>query len=581
MKYGATPLSSGGAQFRVWAPRVQKLAVQMLGELFPMTREGEDFEVHIPAAQPGQTYALVLDDAKERPDPVSRSQPHGVHGKSQIADPGAFRWSDRDWKGIELEKYIVYELHVGTFTAEGTFEGAISRIPYLKQLGVTAIELMPVAEFPGPRNWGYDGVDFFAPHSAYGGCDGLKKLVNACHEAGLAVVLDVVYNHVGPEGNYLADFGPYFTNHYRTPWGPAINFDGPGSDGVRGFFIDNALYWLTEYHMDALRLDAIHSIYDFGAVHVLKELAERFHEQAARLGRQAWLTAESDLNDVRVIQREDGGYGLDAQWHDEFHHAVISLLTKSDRGFLGSFGRLADIQKVLAEGFVYDGIYSPHRQRRFGSSSKDLAGSKFVVFIQNHDQIANTNQGSRLSELVSLDQFKLAATLLLCSPYLPLLFMGEEYAETAPFLYFTSHLDPTLAKLVTEGRRKEYGEFATSFSFFDPQASETFERAKLNWGLLEKPQHAAILNFYSELIALRKKWPCLSNCRKDLARVEIDGELLKMERGDPAGSRAILICNFGATAAEVRIQEAPAFETNPAPAGMIAGHSAILFLSHG
>ncbi len=413
MKYGATPLSSGGAQFRVWAPRVQKLAVQMLGELFPMTREGEDFEVHIPAAQPGQTYALVLDDAKERPDPVSRSQPHGVHGKSQIVDPGAFRWSDRDWKGIELEKYIVYELHVGTFTAEGTFEGAISRIPYLKQLGVTAIELMPVAEFPGPRNWGYDGVDFFAPHSAYGGSDGLKKLVNACHEAGLAVVLDVVYNHVGPEGNYLADFGPYFTNHYRTPWGPAINFDGPGSDGVRGFFIDNALYWLTEYHMDALRLDAIHSIYDFGAVHVLKELAERFHEQAARLGRQAWLTAESDLNDVRVIQREDGGYGLDAQWHDEFHHAVISLLTKSDRGFLGSFGRLANIQKVLAEGFVYDGIYSPYRQRRFGSSSKDLAGSKFVVFIQNHDQIANTNQGSRLSELVSLDQFKLAATLLL------------------------------------------------------------------------------------------------------------------------------------------------------------------------
>jgi maltooligosyltrehalose trehalohydrolase len=585
MTYGATPLPEGGVHFRVWAPNVQKLAVNVAGNTFPMTREGEDFHVLIPQAKPGQTYSLVLDDAKERPDPVSRSQPRGVHGPSQIVDPNAFPWTDQDWKGLVLEQYIIYELHTGTFTAPGTFEAVIARLPYLKNLGVTAIELMPVAEFPGARNWGYDGVDLFAPHSAYGGPDGLKKLVDACHRAGLAVVLDVVYNHVGPEGNYLAEFAPYFTEHYRTPWGPAINFDGPGSDGVRQFVIDNALYWLTEYHMDALRLDAIHSIYDFGAVHILAELAERFHRQAALLGRHAWLIAESDLNDVRVIQpRASGGYGLDAQWHDEFHHTLISFFTKAGRGFLGSFGRLADIQKVLSEGFVYDGIYSPHRRRRFGSSSRDLAGNRFVVFIQNHDQVANTNQGARLPELVSLNQCKLAATLLLCSPYLPLLFMGEEFADTAPFLFFTSHLDPSLAKAVTEGRREEYAEFATSGDFFDPQAPTTFERSKITWPLLEEARHQAILSFYRDLIALRKSWPCLSNCRKDLTRVEIneDRQLLRMERGDPSGSHALLVCNFAPTSAPLAWPASNlqvALQTSPAPEGTLAGHSAVLFLA--
>jgi maltooligosyltrehalose trehalohydrolase len=475
MAYGATPLPGGGVQFRVWAPHLRTLAVNMGGAIFPMTRDGEDFHALSPHAQPGQTYCLVLDDSKERPDPVSRSQPQGVHGSSEIIDPEAFAWSDQDWKGLALNEYIIYELHTGTFTSDGTFEGVLQKVPYLKELGVTAIELMPVAEFPGCRNWGYDGVDLFAPHSCYGGPDRLKKLVDACHAAGLAVVLDVVYNHVGPEGNYLGEFGPYFTDHYRTPWGTAINFDGPGSDGVRQFFIDNALYWLTEYHVDALRLDAIHSIYDFGARHILAELAERFHRQASELGRRAWLIAESDLNDVRVIQpRSEGGYGLDAQWNDEFHHALTSFLTNARRGFMGGFGRLRDIRKALSEGFVYDGIYSHYRRRRFGSSSKDLAGEKFVVFIQNHDQIANTNQGIRFSQLVPLDQFKLATALLLCSPYLPLLFMGQEFAETAPFLYFTSHLDPRLAKMVTEGRRREYSEFALSEEFFDPQSAATF-----------------------------------------------------------------------------------------------------------
>lgn len=574
MAYGATPVPGGGVQFRVWAPNVGTLAVKMDGAIVPMTRDGEDFQLLAPHAKPGQTYALVLDNAKERPDPVSRSQPRGVHGPSEIIDPEAFAWSDQDWKGLALEKYIIYELHTGTFTPEGTFEGVLGKIPYLKDLGITAIELMPVAEFPGRRNWGYDGVDLFAPHFGYGGAEGLKKLVNACHAAGLAVVLDAVYNHVGPEGNYLAEFGPYFTEHYRTPWGPAINFDGPGSDGVRQFFIDNALFWLTEYHVDALRLDAIHGIYDLGARHILTELAKRFHQQAAELGRRAWLIAESDLNDVRVIQpSSQGGYGLDAQWNDEFHHALTSYLTNASRGFLGGFGKLADIQKSLSEGFVYDGNYSHYRRRRFGSSSKDLAGSRFVVFIQNHDQIANTNQGIRLSELVSLDLFKLATTLLLCSPYLPLLFMGQEFADTAPFLYFTSHLDPALAKMVTEGRRREYSEFALSVEFFDPQALATFEKSKITWRLLEDAGHQAMLNFYCDLIALRKRWRCLSNCRKDLMRVEIDEEkqLLRMGRSDPDGSRALLVCNFG-----------PA-STPPQPPvyselTFVAGNNAILYL---
>jgi maltooligosyltrehalose trehalohydrolase len=585
MQYGAAPLPEGGVHFRVWAPNVQTLAVSVGGGVFPMTREGEDFQVLLPYAQPGQTYSLVLDEAKERPDPVSRSQPQGVHGPSEIIDPDAFVWSDKQWKGLDLSQYIVYELHTGTFTPEGTFESVIRKLPYLKDLGITAIELMPVAEFPGRRNWGYDGVDLFAPHSGYGGPDLLKKLVNACHRAGLAVVLDVVYNHVGPEGNYLGEFGPYFTDSYRTPWGPAINFDGPGSDGVRQFVIDNALYWLTEYHIDALRLDAIHGIYDFSALPILPELAERFHQQAETLERYAWLIAESDLNDVRVIQpRSIGGYGLDAQWNDEFHHALTSYLTNARRGFLASFGRLADIQKAVSEGFVYDGIYSHYRRRRFGTSSKDLPGNKFVVFIQNHDQIANTTQGMRLSELVSIDEFKLATTLLLCSPYLPLLFMGEEFAETAPFLYFTSHLDPSLARMVTEGRRREYAEFEVSAEFFDPQAPATFEKSKITWELLDDASHQSILSFHRELIALRKSWPCLSNCRKDLTRVEIDEDkqILRMERNDPAGSRALLVCNFGAASAplpEAATNWQVTIQTTSTDPGVIGGRSAILYLA--
>jgi maltooligosyltrehalose trehalohydrolase len=555
MTYGATPLPAGGVQFRVWAPDLKTLAVKISARTFQMTRCGEDFEVYVADARPDDLYTLVLDGERERPDPVSRFQPQGVHGPSQIVDPDSFAWADSSWKGIPLASYIIYELHTGTFTAEGTFEAVISKLPHLKELGITAIELMPVAEFPGNRNWGYDGVDLYAPHSAYGGPEGLKKLVNACHREGLAVVLDVVYNHFGPEGNYLAEFGPYFTDHYRTPWGRAINYDGRGSDGVRRFVIDNALYWLTEYHIDALRLDAIHGIFDFSARHILAELADRFHAEAERLGRQAWIIAESDLNDVRVIQpRSIGGLQLDAQWHDEFHHALVSFLTGADRGFLAGFGRLQHVRKAIVEGFVYDGVYSSHRGRRFGSSSVDAPGERFVAFIQNHDQVANTFQGSRLSELVSLEQYKVAVALLLCSPYLPLLFMGEEFACNSPFLYFTSHSDPELARTVSEGRRKEFADFATGGEFHDPQSPETFEKSKINWS---QSSSNDVLSLYQDLISLRKHTPCLSNCRKDLVRVDVNEEArwLKLERSDPGGSSVLLICNFSEESVEMNPPE--------------------------
>ncbi len=555
MSHGATVLADGGVQFRVWAPGVNALAVQLGTGLrhFQMQRDGEDFEAVIPDAAPGDTYCFVFDDGRTRPDPLSRSQPHGVHGPSQIVDPGAFNWSDEDWKGIALEDHIFYELHTGTFSPEGTFAGVGSKLGYLRELGITAIELMPVAEFPGGRNWGYDGVDLYAPHSAYGGADELKKLVNACHQAGLAVVLDVVYNHQGPEGNYLSEFGPYFTDQYRTPWGRAMNYDGPGSDGVRRFAIDNALYWLTEYHIDGLRLDAIHGIFDFSALHILAELGDCFHEQAALLGRRAWIIAESDLNDVQVLNpRAMGGFGLDAQWHDEFHHAVYGYLTGANRAYLAGFDRLEPIRKAITEGFVHDGGYSAFRKRRFGSSSRDQPGQRFVAFLQNHDQVANTSQGLRLSRLISLDQCKLAVSLLLCSPYLPLLFMGEEFADTAAFEFFTSFGDPALAQAVTEGRRREVGELAIADNFVDPQAPDTFARSRITWGLIDEREHASMLRFYRDLIALRKRWPCLSNGRKDLTRVQVNEQActLRMDRTDPAGSQAVVLCNFSEHAAD-------------------------------
>ena len=550
LQYGASFQEDAGVTFRVWAPRQDALCVSLSGSehrIVPMTRDGEDFHLVVPHLKAGADYAFVTAEGKQYADPVSRWQPYGVHGASRVVDSDSFAWSDGDWKGIALEDLLIYELHTGTFTQEGTFEAIIPKLSYLRQVGITAIELMPIAEFPGARNWGYDGVCLYAPHSQYGGPAGLKKLVDACHREGLAVVLDVVYNHLGPEGNYLGVFAPFFTQDYRTPWGDAINFDGPDSDDVRRFFIDNALYWISEYHIDALRLDAVHSIFDFGARHILEELNTAVHEQASLAGRRVHVIAESDLNDVRVTKPlSEGGYGLDAQWLDEFHHALRTVLIHPRSGYLADFGHVGDLSKSITEGFVHDGRYSQHRRKHFGSSSKDLPGRQFVAFIQNHDQIANASEGERLSTLVTLEQQKLAATVLLCSPYVPLLFMGEEYGETAPFHFFTSFDDPALVEAVREGRKKEFAAFTAGRHFADPQDPATFEQSRLDWTRAQQPPHSAILHLYRDLIALRKTWNCLANCRKDLTRITFSEESkwMVMERGDPTPSRALLVCNF-------------------------------------
>ncbi len=560
LQFGASVRGGDSVEFRVWAPQLTNLAVRIMGEhprTVPMAcSQNAEFVATVPRVSPGAEYFYILEGERERPDPVSRWQALGVHGPSRVVDPASFRWSDQAWSGIGLKDFIIYELHTGTFTSEGTFESVIPRLPYLRDLGITAVEIMPVAEVPGNRNWGYDGASLYAPQSSYGGPTGLKRLVDACHQNGLAVVLDVVYNHLGPEGNYLPEFAPCFTDAHHTPWGKAINFDGPESDGVRRFIIDNALYWLTEYHVDALRLDAIHGIYDFGARPVLEELSEAFHHQARRLQRQAWLIAESDLEDVRIINpRAVGGYALDAQWHDDFHHALYAFLTGQREGFLMDFGALADLAKAVRDGFVFDWKYSRYRRRHFGSSSKDRPGEQFVAFIQNHDQIANTSRGKRLTSLVSSGECKLAAVLTLCSPFLPLLFMGEEYGETAPFLYFTSFEDPNLAAAVSEGRKKELGTHYSESDFADPQATATFERCKLDWSKAAISPHAETLRLYRDLISLRKQHLSLGNCRKDLTEIQFDEQAkwLVMKRSDPVGSAALLVCNFSATAQSITV----------------------------
>src|SRR3984893_1859890 len=571
LEFGANP-TDDGVLFRAWAPVASHLSVCITHPhqaVVAMERDADGvFTAFAELLPAGAEYYFELNGDRRRPDPVSRFQPHGVHGASQVVDRNAFAWSDHDWTGIALEDLIIYELHTGTFTSEGTFDGAIGRLPYLRELGITALELMPVAAFPGSRNWGYDGGYLYAPHAAYGGLTGLKRLIDACHREGMAVVLDVVYNHLGPEGNYLGEYAPCFTDVYRTPWGAAINFDGPQSDGVRRFFVDNALYWLTEYHIDALRLDAIHRIYDFGAYHVLRGMAEAFQRQARALGRKAWLIAESDLNDPRVINPSAiGGHGIDTQWNDDFHHSLHALLTDARHGYFADFGRIEDLRKAIAEGFVYDGRRSVYRQRRHGASSAANPGRHVVVFNQNHDQIANANAGTRLSAMLAPEQQKLAAAILLCAPNLPTLFMGEEFGASSPFDYFTSFADPALARAVSEGRRREYEPFFKSRTFPDPQAPETFGRSRIDWAESTCSPHRELLAFYRALIALRKSNRCLSNCRKDLIKVDFsEGKRwMVIGRGDPSGEVALTFCNLSAQEQEV-----------PVPAGA-SGARLVLF----
>ena len=522
---GAAYLGDGRCSFTVWAPLVHQVEVRIVSPRKKVSRlrrdEGGYHQATITGVEPGTLYLYRLDGDKERPDPASRFQPRGVHGPSQVVNPD-FSWKDHGWIGLPWRDYIIYELHVGTFTPEGTFEAIIPRLHELKNLGITAIELMPVAQFPGSRNWGYDGTYPFAVQDSYGGPDGLKQLINGCHQVGLAVVLDVVYNHLGPEGNYLTDFGPYFTDRYRGPWGHPINFDGPYSDEVRRFFVENGLYWVKEFHLDGLRIDAVHGILDFSAYPFLEELAVTVHDLAERLNRRVHLIAESDLNDSRIVRsRELGGFGIDAQWNDDFHHALHTLLTKEDAGYYEDFGELQHLVKAFREGFVYGGDYSIYRQRRHGNSSHRLTAEKFVVFSQNHDQVGNRAQSERLSALVSFEALKLAAAVVLFSPFIPLLFMGEEYGETAPFYYFINHSDADLVEAVRRGRREEFVAFRWQGEPPDPHAEATFLQCKLDPELRFQGQHEILYRFYGELIRLRRESPPLKVL--DKGRLEVTG----------------------------------------------------------
>ena len=523
IRLGATYLEDSHCHFLVWAPFVDRMDVVFTGphkQVVPMLKNDQGYHYAVlEDVEPGSLYWYRVNGRKRYPDPASRYQPDGLHGPSQVVEM-VFPWEDHNWSGTRLQDYIVYELHVGTFTEQGTFDAIIHYLDVLKELGVTAIELMPVAQFPGSRNWGYDGALLFAVQDSYGGPEGLKRLVNACHKKGIAVILDVVYNHLGPEGNHLGVFGPYFTDRYHTPWGAALNFDGPYSDHVRRFFIENALYWVTDYHIDALRLDALHAILDVSPHTFLEELAARVHEQAKRLNRQIYLIAESSINNRRLlVSPEQGGYGLDAQWNDDFHHALHTLLTGERTGYYQDYGQLEHLVKAFREGFAYSGEYSKYRQRSHGTSSKDIPAHRFVVFAQNHDQVGNRVRSDRLSQILTFEELKLTAAIVILSPFVPLIFMGEEYGETTPFPYFISHSEPKLVDAVRKGRKAEFTAFQWQGEIPDPQDEVTYLKAKLNQELRNEGHHRVLNDFYTELIKLRKENPALANLNKDTQEV--------------------------------------------------------------
>jgi maltooligosyltrehalose trehalohydrolase len=524
---GASWTPDGSCTFLVWAPKAKGAEVRLLEpsertiEMQPLAHGY--FFASATDIEAGALYRYCLkseEGEKERPDPASRFQPRGVHGPSQIVDEG-FDWHDQQWRGVPLEHYVIYELHIGTFTAEGTFDAAIGRLSDLKELGVTAIEIMPVAQFPGGRNWGYDGVYPFAVQDSYGGPAGFKRLADACHAQGMAVVLDVVYNHFGPAGNYTADFGNYSIETYKTPWGDGMNFDGPLSDEVRRYFMENALMWVTDYHVDALRLDAIHAIVDTSAEPFLKQLAEAVHARADKLERRLYLIAENDRDDRRILASpQENGFGYDAVWNDDFHHSMHVMLTGEREAYFQDFcGGVENLAQAWREGFLYTGQYSEYRKHHHGSPSRDLPGKRFVVFTQNHDQVGNRTIGDRLTHIVSLEKAKLAAGTVLLSPYVPLLFMGEEYAEDAPFQYFVSYDDPALIQAVHEGRKSDFEKFKFEGEHPDPGSEDSLNRSKLHWDLRKEGKHALLLDLYRELLRVRREIPALAALDKDAQEV--------------------------------------------------------------
>jgi maltooligosyltrehalose trehalohydrolase len=560
---GAVWSPHGACNFLLWAPRAKKVDVHIVQPsdrtISMQALKHGYFSAVVEGTTPGTLYRYCLDDQTERPDPASRSQPQGVHGPSEVVHTD-FAWFDDSWFGIPLDQYVLYELHVGTFTPEGTFDAIIPRINELRDLGITAIELMPVAQFPGNRNWGYDGVYPYAVQNSYGGPAALKRLVNACHRQGMAVALDVVYNHLGPEGNYLADFGAYFSDLYRTAWGQALNFDGPQSDNVRRYFIENAVQWITEFHVDALRLDAIQAIVDVSARPFLAELSSVIHAEANRLNRKAYLIAESNRNDARVVSPCDaGGLALDAVWNDDFHHSLHVSLTGEQNGYYQDFSGIEDLARAFRRGFVYEGQYSKYRQRPQGSSSQKVSGHRFIVFAQNHDQVGNRSVGDRVSKLVSSEQLKLAAATVLLSPYVPLLFMGEEYGEPAPFPYFVSHGDPALVESVRSGRSMYLSRFRWPGDMADPQDEGTFLRSILNWKLQTEGQHRLLRAFHQELLRLRRDVPALARLDKDALQAVAfpDAKVLFVRRWSES-SHILAVLHFDETPIQLGL---------PVPAG--------------
>ncbi len=528
----------------VWAPFAGDVALRTGDRTLPLKRAEDGWWHLAEGLLPDTDYAFFTDGRGPFPDPRSMRLPNGVQGPSRTVDHGAFKWHDSGWRAPPLSSGVIYELHTGTFTEKATFDGVIERLDYLCDLGITHIELMPVNSFSGTRGWGYDGVGLFAPQESYGGPEGLKRLVDACHGRGIAVLLDVVYNHLGPEGNYLEHFGPYFAGHYRSPWGDAVNLDGPYSHEVRRFFIDNALMWLSDYHLDGLRIDAVHALVDTSAIHFLEELSAAVRRLEAETGRPLVLIAESDLNDPRVVTpTEANGMGIDAQWSDDFHHAVHAVVTGEQGGYYADFGRMEDIARACTEVFVYGGRYSAFRKRVHGRPVEKLSGSRFLCYIQNHDQIGNRAGGERIGHLADPGRIRAAAALVFFAPFVPMIFQGEEWGATTPFFYFTDHADESLGKAVREGRAREFAAFGWNpEDLVDPQAQETFARSTLKWKEADHEPHHATLRWYRDLIALRKTRACLKDGRLDrtTARFNETARWIAISRGE-----LLLVCNFG------------------------------------
>lgn len=567
--------------FEVWAPRASRMALKLKDSVLPM--QGPDqrgwWRLNVDGVSPETEYAFELDeDSAAYPDPRSLWQPHGVHGRSQVYDQGAFAWTDERFQPRPLSSAVIYELHVGTFTPEGTLDAAVAKLDYLADLGISHVELMPVAAFDGAHGWGYDGVALFTVHEPYGGPDALKRFVDEAHARGLAVLLDVVYNHFGPSGNYTGKFGPYTIDSHHTPWGGAVNLESSWSFEVRRFFCDNAMMWMRDYHLDGLRLDAVHAYIDRSAIHFIEQLATETRALEATLGRRKVLIAESDSNDPRLVtSREAGGFGINAQWSDDFHHALFAVLNRGPlEGYYVDFGKMSQLAKAIEHTFVYDGIFSRHRNRVHGKPASSLPQDRFLGYIQNHDQVGNRAVGERVQENTGFDRAMVAAALVLMCPFVPMIFQGEEWAASSPFQYFADHQDAGLAKAVSIGRKREFEAFGWDpASIPDPERRETFLHSKLKWDEASKGDHARMLAWYRDLIRLRRSHSALNDSEPGNAHVSFDEtqRWLILRRGEirtlcnlgniernfeaPIGSSLLLTSRHGVSIRDSRIALAP------------------------